>query len=194
MLFFIIHIPNTPLILKIVPPHLHKYLLGDSRVLDVGSGPASVLGGLLNGISINITAVDPLANKYLQLFNTYGIQPLVKPIFGEGENLSQVVRGKFDFIYSRNALDHSYDPIKAIQEMINVCSSGGTVFLENVINEGYNQKYKGLHQWNFMPASNDLVVWNHKNSAWLASRELSGFKSLNTYIIRNTWVAVNINI
>ena len=163
-------------------------------MLDVGSGPATVLGGVLNGKPIDITAVDPLANQYMELYGTHAITPLVKPIFGEGENLSQVVNGKFDFVYSRNALDHSYDPMKAIQGMIDVCADDGVVFFENVVNEGYNENYKGLHQWNFMHASGDLVIWKHDGSAWLAGRELRGFKSLNAFVIRDGWVAVKINV
>jgi SAM-dependent methyltransferase len=180
--------------IDIAPPYLHDYLSEGSRVLDVGSGPATVLGGVLKGKRIDITAVDPLANQYIALYNTHGIAPMIKPIFGEGENLSQVVDGKFDFVYSRNALDHSYDPIKAIQGMIDVCADGGIVFFENVVNEGYNENYKGLHQWNFMQASGDLVIWKHDGSAWLAGRELRGLKSLSAFVIRDGWVAVKINV
>lgn len=145
--------------IDIAAPHLHQYLRSGARVLDVGSGPATVLGGILNGKPIDITAVDPLANQYNELYSTHGITPLITPIYGEGENLQQVVNGKFDFVYSRNALDHSYDPMRAIQGMIDVCAEGGVVFFENVVNEGYNENYKGLHQWNFMHASGDLVIW-----------------------------------
>jgi ubiquinone/menaquinone biosynthesis C-methylase UbiE len=120
----------------IAPSHLHEYLTSGQRVLDVGSGPATVLGGVLKGKPINITAVDPLAGQYMELYSTHQINPLVKPIYGEGEHLSEVVSGKYDFVYSRNALDHSYDPMKAIQEMIKVCADGGVVFFENVVNEG----------------------------------------------------------
>lgn len=180
--------------IDIAPPHLHQYLGNGSRVLDVGSGPATVLGGFLNGESIDITAVDPLANKYMDLYAKHGITPLIKPIYGEAENLRKTVDGNFDFVYSRNALDHSYDPMKSIQEMIDVCTSGGVVFFENVINEGYNENYKGLHQWNFMHASGDLVIWKHDGSAWLAGKELQRYKSLNAYVIREGWVAVKIDV
>jgi SAM-dependent methyltransferase len=180
--------------INIAPPYLHEYLTEGSRVLDLGSGPATILGGVLNDKPIDITAVDPLANQYMELYSIHAITPLVKPIFGEGENLSQVVYGIFDFVYSRNALDHSYDPMKAIQGMIDVCADDGVVFFENVINEGYNENYKGLHQWNFMHASGDLVIWKHDGSAWLAGRELRGFKSINSFAIRDGWVAVKINV
>jgi SAM-dependent methyltransferase len=180
--------------IDIAPLHLHEFLTSGQRVLDVGSGPATVLGGVLNGTPINITAVDPLANQYMELYSAHEITPLVKPIYGEGERLSQIVSGKYDFVYSRNALDHSYDPMKAIQEMIEVCADGGVVFFENVVNEGYNENYKGLHQWNFMHASGDLVIWKHDGSAWLASRELRGFKALNAFVIRDGWVAVKISV
>lgn len=180
--------------IDIAPSYLHQYLDNGARVLDVGSGPATVLGGVLNGKPIDITAVDPLANHYMALYSAHQITPLVKPIYGEAEMLQQIVSGNFHFVYSRNALDHSYDPMRAIQGMIDVCVQGGVVFFENVVNEGYNEKYKGLHQWNFMHASSDLVIWKHDGSAWLAGRELRGFKTLNAYIIREGWVAVKIEV
>jgi hypothetical protein len=62
-----------------------------------------------------------------------------------------------------------------------------------VINEWYNENYKGLHQWNFMHANGDLVIWKQDGSAWLAGRELTGYKSLTALVIRNGW-AVKINV
>lgn len=46
--------------IDIAPSYLRKYLGTGQRVLDVGSGPATVLGGSLNSERIDIIAVDPL--------------------------------------------------------------------------------------------------------------------------------------
>lgn len=176
----------------IFPSHLLEFLRDNCKILDVGSGPATVLGGVVNGKSIDVTAVDPLATSYLDLYKEHNICPLITPVYGEAENLAAYVEGKFDFVYSRNALDHSYDPIKAIQSMIDVCVTGGIIFFENVINEGANENYRGLHQWNFMPASGELVVWSKEAGASLLGREVHGYSSLNAFIIRDGWVAVKI--
>ena len=167
--------------IDVAPLYLHEYIGVGKRILDVGSGPATVLGGVLKGNPLNITAVDPLANQYKELYESYGITPLVMPIYGEGENLPSIINGKFDFVYSRNALDHSYDPMRAIQNMIDACADEGVVLFESLLNEGLRENYAGLHQWNFMPASGDLVIWNRDGSAWLAERELCGFKSFSVW-------------
>jgi SAM-dependent methyltransferase len=178
----------------ILAPHLHDFVQNADKILDVGSGPATVLGGSWKGRALPITAIDPLADQYNALFAEYGMQPAVKPIRGDAEGLQSVVSRDFDFVYSRNALDHSWNPIKAIQSMIDVCRAGGRVFFENVINEGVNEGYKGLHQWNFMPASNDLIVWKADGQGWIVSKELHGFESLSAYTIRDDWVAVEVRV
>lgn len=44
-----------------------------------------------------------------------------------------------------------------------------------------------------MHANGDLVIWKQDGSAWLAGRELTGYKSLTALVIRNGW-AVKINV
>jgi SAM-dependent methyltransferase len=165
--------------IDIIPSYLHKYITDGARILDVGSGPATTLGGIFNGRHLDITAVDPLASQYMELFQKYDAEPLVKTIYAEGENLTDSVNGKFSFVYSRNALDHSWHPIKAMQSMIDICSPGGAIFFENFVNEGYRENYEGLHQWNFMEASGDLVVWKQDGKALLISKELKGYRSIH---------------
>lgn len=182
--------------IDIAPSHVREWLGEGCRILDVGCGPATVLGGFVDGKKLDVTAIDPLANQYNRLYKEHNLCPLISPIYGEAENLSDVVQGKFHFVYSRNALDHSYNPIRAIQNMINICAKGGVVFFENAINEGYKEGYKGLHQWNFMPASGELVIWNKEGSAQLLGSELCSacFTSLTAFEIREGWVAVKITV
>ena len=54
---------------------------------------------------------------------------------------------QFDIVYSRNSIDHTFNPIKCIQEMVRV--SNNHVILEHKLNEGIVECYQGLHQWNF---------------------------------------------
>lgn len=180
--------------IDIAPSHLREWLTEGRKILDVGCGPATVLGGVYEGKRLDVTAVDPLADEYNALYKEYNISPLIVPIYGEAEELSSFVQGKFDLVYSRNALDHSYSPLKAVQSMIDICTTGGIVFFENVINEGANENYRGLHQWNFMPASDDLVIWTKDGNASLLGREIHGYSSLHAFIIRENWVAVKIEV
>ncbi len=123
---------------------------------------------------------SPLASEYEKLYNQYHTFPLIRPKEGKGENLLNLGIGTFDLVYSCNALDHTYDPILSIQNMIDICEVGGKIIFENSINEGEYQKYLGLHKWNFMPVDDDLVIWNNKYIARLLSHSLckNSFKKL----------------
>src|SRR5207245_1005232 len=139
------------------PDHLHRYLGGraNTRILDVGAGPVTSLGPVGAPNQIEVVAVDPLADAYNQLLDKNGLgPPLHRTLQGEGERLSELGLGLFDLVYSRNALDHAYDPIRAIGEMTKVCKQDGVVFFEGHVNESCRQRGVGLHQWNFMPVDN----------------------------------------
>ncbi len=147
-----------------IAPHLVEYLEGkdiDSfEILDVGAGPHSVIGSLFRGKRLRVSAIDPLADQYNELISAAQIIPAIPTVAGEAENLAAIFPGKkFDLVYSRNALDHVYDAVAALQAMVNVCAPGGVVFIEGSSNEAVKQRFAGLHQWNFMPVDGDLVIW-----------------------------------
>lgn len=155
------------------PAHLANYLAKDrvTRILDVGAGPHSVIG-LSNAPSpIELVAIDPLADSYNEMLMQQGITPVTRAIRGEAERLHEYNLGKFDLIFSRNALDHSYDPLAAIDSMLHVLAKGGAIHLEGSVNEGERQSYSGLHQWNFEPQEDgDLVVWREGTSISIRDR------------------------
>ena len=45
----------------------------DARILDVGAGPLCFLGKTIGGRRLDITAVDPLAEEYAELFAKHGV-------------------------------------------------------------------------------------------------------------------------
>ena len=150
------------------PDHLHRYLDGTSvtRILDVGAGPITILGPIGAPSQIEVVGVDPLADTYNTLLDKQGLVPCNRTLRGEGEHLSELELGLFDLVYSRNALDHAYDPIRAIREMTKLCKASGAVFFEGNVNESCRERGVGLHQWNFMPVDNgDLVVWQMNKKA-----------------------------
>ena len=67
----------------------------------MGSGPATILDGLLNGMAIDITAIDPLEKQYIEIYSLLGIIPLVKPSYGEVEKLPKIVSGKFFHLFAK---------------------------------------------------------------------------------------------
>jgi SAM-dependent methyltransferase len=145
------------------PDYLSKYLVEGraTRILDVGAGPHSSIGPVGAPSEIAVEAVDPLADDYAEMLAAQGITPFIPTRKGDAERLSDYGYADFDLVYSRNALDHAYDPLAALKEMIGVCRVGGVVFLEGTVNEGKRNNYQGLHNWNFMPQPDgDLSIWN----------------------------------
>jgi SAM-dependent methyltransferase len=130
------------------------------RILDVGSGPTSVLGQVHDAKELEIVAVDPLAKGYRAIFRRLGLTPPhpVQPCSGE-DLPKHFSPASFHFAFARNALDHSLDPVEIIGNMIDVVRPGGFVVLRHHRNEGERQGYADLHRWNFDLQEDDVVVW-----------------------------------
>lgn len=130
------------------------------RVLDVGAGPVSQVGANYSGKTIEIVAVDPLAGQYAQVLTELGLSPKFPTIFGVAERLDEVFEAdSFDFACCRNALDHAYDPLTGISQIIRVLRPSCVFFLSGYTNEAKNAKYVGLHQWNFEIENGALILW-----------------------------------
>lgn len=136
-------------------------------ILDVGAGPFTYLGKTHPRFRFSIVAVDPLADKYDQILAKYSITPPIRTEKLEGERLTDRFKeNTFDLAFARNCLDHSYDPEKAILQMLKVIKPGRNILLKHVPNEAVHQRYSGLHQWNFCEDSGDFIIgskWMHTN-------------------------------
>ena len=143
------------------------------RVLDVGAGPLTIVGKKLSGVSIELTAVDPLAPHYNKLLAKHGIQPPVRTQAGKAEELASLfASNSFDLAHARNCLDHGLDPYLAVQQMLMVVKPGGWVYLKHHPDEGIREQWHGLHQWNFSrSASGDFIISSRQ-------RELNVTKAL----------------
>jgi SAM-dependent methyltransferase len=147
-----------------LPLHKNVQLLVDSidkqeiSILDVGSGPIPFLGRKSTK-KIKLTAVDYLAENYYQLYNQYNIYPPTMPIPLDASKLSLHFENIFfDIVYARNSIDHTFNPIRSIQEMVSV--SNKYVILEHKINEGIVENYQGLHNWNFFVKDSKFYISN----------------------------------
>jgi SAM-dependent methyltransferase len=137
--------------------------LGKEKVsiLDVGSGPVPAIGYKLYGVTLQIAAVDPLASVYNDLLDSHGLKPPIVPKFAPAEELSSFFEtSSFDIVHCRNALDHSFDPLRGVTEMLRVARVGGLVLLRHHRNEAENAEYDGFHQFNFDLRNGDFVIWN----------------------------------
>ena len=122
----------------------------DVAILDVGAGALTNLGKTYPGYRLRIIAVDPLADHYDELLRKHSVSPPVRTIRCEGERLlKRFDRGTFDIAHANNALDHAYNPVRVIRNMVRVVRPGGYIILRHRRNEGMAAGYRGLHQWDF---------------------------------------------
>ncbi|MCP8894346.1 class I SAM-dependent methyltransferase [Shinella daejeonensis] len=134
------------------------------RVLDVGSGPLTSLFPNFRGARMRVTAVDPLAPLYNAALDRNGITPVTRTEQGFAEDLTAVFDSDtFDAVHCRNALDHSFDPMRGIWQMLGVLKTGSNIFLSHFRNEAEEANYAGFHQWNFDEIDGRFVIWNRQN-------------------------------
>lgn len=161
--------PSLPL-----APHIEELLPdGDVSILDVGAGPLTVLGKVSEGRRVKLTAVDPLAATYDQLLAKYDVVPPVRTAVGKAENLTDLFpANQFDLVHARNCLDHSFNPLRAFIQMVEVVKVGGFVIALHEINEGENEGYVGLHQWNFFSEGGEFLIGDREGKTINVSAEL----------------------
>jgi SAM-dependent methyltransferase len=153
--------PDTEINIGPIVNFLKQNLAEDISILDVGAGPVTSLGKNFPGKRIHITATDPLADEYNRLLELSELVAPVRTLQCEGEHLLDLFApGTFDIAYSHNALDHCYNPLHVIQNMIALVKSDGLVFLQHAKNEAIRQQGFGMHLWNFDIRGGSLVLWN----------------------------------
>lgn len=156
------------------------------KVLDVGSGPVTTIGTLAPEATIELTACDPLAEEYNTMLRAIGLAERANIQKVAGEDLSKVFeKNNFDLVHSANALDHAYDPLLCIQNMLEVCKPGGWVVIIVIENEGERENYHGLHQWNFSLSNPDEVSLcsKNKNDSIIVNNQLKEVQQFKAYSV-----------
>lgn len=127
---------------------------------DVGSGPFSNCGVCTDKTDLKITAVDPLAKVYEALKKKHGVVSPINPVTGMVELLgNQLEKNRFDIVHMSNSLDHCFDPIEGIKQMLRICKVGGKIILRHNENEAEHAKYQGFHQWNIHVENGKFYIW-----------------------------------
>lgn len=137
-----------------------KELIGDKKkvnIADIGSGAISVTGYEWDNVKINLFPSDVLVDEYKKLYTKFKIYPRV-PIEKQDMTYLTYGDGLFDIVHCSNALDHCFDPYKAVKEMIRICKLGGWVYLEHLAHVGKMSNYKHLHQWNIDGMRGDEII------------------------------------
>jgi SAM-dependent methyltransferase len=158
---------------QMLPGFVDLFGSGKVSLLDVGSGPAPVvIGGY--STEVEIVACDPLADRYQELLDRHGIQTPVRLLTVDGERLVEHFgEDRFDICHIQNALDHSYQPVEIVRNMLRCARPGGLVLIRTVIDEGANEDYRGLHQWDISPGAGDFYI-RHRDGEVTAVRKALG--------------------
>jgi SAM-dependent methyltransferase len=81
-----------------------------------------MLATAFTGREVDISATDPLAEQYATLLSEANISVPVATQKADAEHLTlHFPDDHFDIVHSRNALDHAYDPLEAISQMLQFC-------------------------------------------------------------------------
>lgn len=145
-------------------PEIAVDLCDGAIVVDVGAGVLSALGTKLAGKTIHVIACDPLMDRYLEILKEHEIVPRTEVRLAFAEDLSaSFASNSVDYVHCMNALDHAFDPLRGIEEMLEIVKPGGVVFLAHRRNEAETEDYSGFHQWNFDKIGDDFVMWNKKS-------------------------------
>lgn len=96
----------------------------ESFIIDIGSGPVSVLHSF--PMYRRMVAVDPLNDKYA---SKYRRLTHIEYIAAKSEHLD-FPNNTFDTVMCVNALDHMDDYLQALEEMMRCLKPGGMLYLE----------------------------------------------------------------
>jgi SAM-dependent methyltransferase len=140
-------------------------------ILDVGAGPLTTVGKTWKDRRLKIVAVDPLADVYDEILARHAVVPPVRTTWCHGELLNQrFPHDSFDLVWAVNALDHSYDPVEVILQAVDVVKIDRHVRLSHEPNEAENERYSGLHQWNFCSEKGRFIIWNRERRIDMSER------------------------
>ena len=133
----------------------------------------------------------PWPRHYDELMKQCGVMPPVRTIYGETERLTDIFAdNSFHFVYAQNSIDHTYDPIQAIRQMVRVAKENCFLVLRHVENEAENQQYGGLHQWSF-GLEEGMFVIKTRTDRIVVSRELADLGDIAAYR-EHEWLVVQI--
>jgi SAM-dependent methyltransferase len=170
---------------------LEKYIDRDEiTFIDVGSGPFSSTGKYAQKTNLVFYAVDPLAYIYKTLKLKNKIITGITPEYCMVERLVEKYgTNKFDIVHMRNSLDHSFNPVVGIIQMLGICKLGGKIILQHAKNEAEREDYQGFHQWNLCVENNEFFIWR-KEIRYNISKMFKKATDINIEKTNEDWVGV----
>ena len=146
---------------------LKKQFSGTLKFIEVGCGPNSQFNSnsILNDSKIEVITVDPLADTYTELHKMYQSEHKIPCLKGYGESLDQMFpESSFHLVYTQNAIDHSQNPCKFINNLYKILKPNCFLILHGFIKEGTAAHWLGLHQWDIFVENDDLILTNKTKS------------------------------
>ena len=128
-------------------PHYFEHLIGDKkrvRIAEIGAGPINTIGQYWPGVEVELVASDVLWPEYQKLWDGVDERPLVPVEYADMEHLPYPDES-FDIVHCANALDHTKDAKKALEEMKRICKKGGVVYI--LCAEDQKRRFGGMHEW-----------------------------------------------
>lgn len=129
------------------------------KVLDLGSGPLSMLLWGHRQKHFELYAVDPLADQYMAILKESGQgvpHPLV-PCFGE--RLTEVFGPEtFDLVWIYNSLDHAQDPETVFRNAVATLVPNGRLIVQGWAREGTALGFTGLHRHDLWIAEGPILM------------------------------------
>lgn len=166
----------------------------NSSVLDIGCGAVPMYANLLKEKNVSFYSVDLLANIYRNIYSNLKLDIRNLPNLGLVENLSSLFsNNSFDFVHASNSLDHSFDPILGLWQMLYVSKIGAKIILRHNSNEAERENYLGLHQWNICVENGKLTIWRN-NKKFDVEKMLEGYASIEKIFLTKLSPQSNIDV
>lgn len=134
---------------------------------------------------IEVHYVDPLAPFYNDIKNRHqGRLPDIE--FGMMEYLSESYPShNVAWVIYKNALDHSFNPIKGVLEALEVLKIGGYLYLKHYPNEAETEHYVGFHKYNICTnEKGELLIWN-KEKSLVVDEMVKDFAEVDTKLTKD---------
>lgn len=161
------------------------------RFIDIGSGPFSRCGHVSEDYNLLVECADPLAEIYNNLKKENNLENGIKIKTGFVELLDKYFDSdSYDIVHMSNSLDHCFNAVFGIYQLLNLCKIGGKVILRHAENEAERSEYQGLHQWNLSlhNEENSFVIWRN-NERYDIKKILDGYAKVewNADVYEKKW-------
>lgn len=146
-------------------------MIGEKKsvvIAELAAGPINTIGNTWSGVEVKVVPSDILQPEYESLWTEHEAVPLV-PVQFQNMEKTTYEEETFDIVHCVNALDHTPDPMKAIEEMWRILKPGGWIYLRH---SPYQRKrFGGHHHWDIY-MENGICVFQSKDISF----ELENFE------------------